>query len=83
MKIISTTMMRKHISEVVDTVKCEDSVFGIGRRNKVEAIIMKFPQHFNKNVSEITNINANSKSLSFLKNEPDLYSVCDLEKRYV
>lgn len=83
MKIISTTMMRKYISEVVDTVKCENSVFGIGRRNKVEAIIMKFPQHFNKKVSEVTNINANSKSFNFLKDEPDLYSVCDLKDKYV
>ncbi len=83
MKIITTTMLRKHISEVVNTVKCEDSVFGIGRRNKVEAIIMKFPQHFNKNVSEVTNTNANSKSFNFLKDEPDLYKIGDLKKKYV
>ncbi len=76
-------MLRKHISEVVNTVKCEDSVFGIGRRNKVEAIIMKFPQHFNKNVSEVTNTNANSKSFNFLKDEPDLYKIGDLKKKYV
>jgi len=44
---------------------------------------MKYPENFNKELSEITNINANSASFDFLKDEPDIYSVDDLKKSYV
>ncbi|MFQ5661847.1 MAG: hypothetical protein ACE5F2_01170 [Candidatus Paceibacteria bacterium] len=83
MKLISTTAMRKNISEVINKVKYSDQVFGVGRRNKIEVIIMKYPENTNKNLNEITNINANSSSFDFLKDEPDLYSIKDLKKRYV
>lgn len=33
-------------------------------------------------VNDITTINAYSRSFDFLKNEPDLYSLSDLRKRY-
>lgn len=82
MKIISTTKMRKDISEIMDEVTCKDRVFGIGRRDKVEAVIMKYPENLNKNLNEITNINANSSSFDFLEDEPDLYSISDLKKKY-
>lgn len=83
MKLISATSMRKNISEIISSVKYNDQIFGIGRRNKIEAIIMKYPENLNKNLSEIVNINANSFSFDFLKNEPDVYSIKDLKKRYV
>lgn len=82
MKLISATLMRKHISEIISRVKYNDQIFGVGRRNKIEIIIMKYPENLNKNLDEITNINANSPSFDFLKNELDLYSVKDLKKRY-
>jgi len=37
---------------------------------------------YNKNVNEITNINACSKSFDFLADELDLYSVSDLKEKY-
>ncbi len=37
---------------------------------------------YNMNVNEITNINADSKSFDFLAEEPELYSVLDLKKKY-
>ena len=37
---------------------------------------------YDKNMNEITNISANSKSFDFLANEPELYSVSDLKKKY-
>lgn len=83
MKLISATSMRKHISEIISSVKYNDQVFGIGRRNRIEAVIIKYPENLNKNLSEIANINANSFSFDFLKNEPDMYSLKDLKKRYV
>jgi len=49
------------------------SGFGVGRSNRNEAILMKYPSHINLKLGEITNINANSASFDFLKDEPDLY----------
>jgi len=83
MKIISTTNARKHIKELVDSVREKGDVIAIGRRNKPEAIIMKFPGTHNDALSDITNVNAYSNSFSFLDSEPDLYTVNDLKKRYV
>ena len=82
MKLISATSMRKNISEIINKVKYNNHVFGVGRRNKIEVIIMKHPENLNKNLNEITNINANSPSFDFLKNEPNLYGIKDLKKRY-
>lgn len=82
MKIISSTMMRKDIAEIINKVTYTGQVFGVGRRNKIEAIIMKYPGHTNSDLTETTNINAGSASFDFLKSEPDLYSVKDLKKKY-
>jgi len=83
MKVISTSSMRKNISEVINQVKYRGQVFGVGRRNNVEVIIMKYPENFNKELDEITNVNANSRSFNFLKDEPDLYNTDSLRKTYV
>lgn len=82
MKVISSTAMRKDIAEIINAVKYTGQVFGVGRRNKIEAIIMKYPSHINLELNEVTNINANSTSFDFLEDEPELYSVKDLKKRY-
>ena len=83
MRMISTTMMRKNISEVINQVKYRGQIFGVGRRDNIEVIIMKYPENFNKELDEITNVNANSESFNFLKDEPDLYNTDDLKKQYV
>ena len=82
MKVISSTAMRKDIAEIINEVKYTGQVFGIGRRNKIEAVIMKYPSHINLELNEVTNINANSASFDFLEDEPELYSVKDLKKTY-
>lgn len=82
MKIISSTAMRKDIAEIINEVKYTGQVFGVGRRNKIEAILMKYPSHVNLKLNEVTNINANSASFDFLEDEPDLYSVRDLKKAH-
>jgi len=74
--------MRKDIAEIINEVKYTGQVFGVGRRNRIEAILMKYPSHINLRLDEITNINANSTSFEFLKDEPDLYSVKDIKKRH-
>lgn len=83
MKVITTTNARKNISVIVDRVKLHGEVIGIGRRHSIDAIIIPFPSTHNKDMNEITNINAHSHSFDFLKNEPELYSMADLKKKYV
>jgi len=83
MKIISTTEARKHIKTIVDRVKYGGEVFAIGRRDSIDALVIQFPNTFNKEINEITNINAHSRSFDFLEKEPELYSVGDLKKKYV
>lgn len=75
--------MRSHISEVIDEVRYNNQVFGVGRRDKIEVLIMKYPENLNKKLSDLTNLNANSSSFDFLKDEPDFYSVDDLKRVYV
>lgn len=82
MKVVSSTTMRKDIAEIINEVKYTGQVFGVGRRNKIEAIIMKYPNHTNVSLSEIANVNANSSSFDFLKGEEELYSAKDLKKKY-
>ena len=82
-KFITTTKARKNISEIINQIRYKNNIFAIGRRSKIEALIIKFPENFNENVDEVTNINANSPSFDFLKKEPDLYAVSDLRKKYV
>lgn len=81
-KTISTTKVRANISEIIERVKTRGEVFVFGRRNNPEAILVKFPDLYNSNFSDITNVNAYSNSFDFLKSEPDLYSVSDLKKKY-
>jgi hypothetical protein len=82
MKVITTTNARKHIKQIVDRVKYRGEVFGIGRRNAIDAVLIQFPSTYNADMNDITNVNAYSKSFDFLASEPDLYSIADLKKRY-
>lgn len=83
MKTISTTNARKQLAAIVDAVKETGEVFAIGRRNKPEVILLKFPQTYNAEFNEITNLNAISSSFDFLEDEPDLYTLDDAKEVYV
>ncbi|MFA6018194.1 MAG: hypothetical protein WCT28_00445 [Patescibacteria group bacterium] len=83
MKVVSTTVARKNIKQIIDEVRHENEVFVVGRHSHHDAIIIRFPEHYNKSLSDITNINANSSSFDFLKDEPDLYSRDDVKEAYV
>ncbi len=82
MKTISATNARKELGKLISHVRETGEVVAIGRHDDYEALLVKFPLHYNKTVPDITNINTYSESFSFLKNEPDLYSLQDLKKRY-
>lgn len=83
MKTLTTTEARKKISHLVNHVRETGEMVAIGRRNIPEVLVMKFPTVYNDSFNEITNVNAQSGSFSFLEDEPDLYSVNDLNRRYV
>jgi hypothetical protein len=82
MRTVSTTQARKNIKALVELVKDTGDVVAIGRHNQVEALLIKYPRNYNKKFSGITNMNANSDSFRFLEDEPDLYTVDDLKRRY-
>ena len=82
-KTISTTKARANISEIIERVKLHGEVFVFGRRNNPEAVLVKFPDMYNSHLSDITNINAYSGSFDFLAQEPDLYTLSDIKKKYV
>ena len=80
MKTITTTNARKQIAKLIDTVRETGDVFAIGRRNRPEVLLIKFPSEYSSEVNEITNINTYSESFAFLDAEPDLYTVKDIKK---
>lgn len=82
MNILTTTQLRSNLSEIVNTVKYEKKIIAIGRKNKKEVLIVPYPE-INDQDLPITNINAQSGSFDFLKEEPNLYSLKDLKKQYV
>ena len=82
MKTISATNARKDLGKLISSVRETGEVVAIGRHNDYEALLIKFPMHYNSLLSDITNINAYSTSFDFLKDEPDIYSLNDLKKRY-
>ena len=83
MKIVTTTNARKNIGTIVNRVKYHGEIFAIGRRNSIDALLIQFPEIYNEDVNEITNVNAHSKSFDFLANDPELYSTSDVKKKYV
>lgn len=83
MKTITTTNARKQISKIINTVKETGDVFAIGRRNRPEVLVIKFPVEYNAELDDITNVNTYSESFNFLEHEPEIYSLSDLKKQYV
>jgi len=83
MKKYTSSEARKRFRQIISDVKETDVPVGVGRYDRVEVLIIRYPEHINTSLSDVTNLNANSKSFSFLSQEPDLYSVDDLKKKYV
>lgn len=83
MKTITITNARKQIAQLINAVRDTGDVFAIGRRHRPEVLLIKFPAEYNEELNDITNVNTYSESFSFLENEPEIYSINDLKKRYV
>ena len=81
MKHYTTTEARKHLSELVNQVRYQKIIISIGRRDEEEVLMV--PKLTLDESLPITEMNAQSSSFEFLEEEPDLYSLKDLKKRYV
>lgn len=82
MKYFTTTNARKNIALIIDEVRENNSVVALGRRNRPDVLLLKYPEFYNRLVSDEVNFQANSKALDFLRDEPETYSVSDIKKRY-
>jgi antitoxin (DNA-binding transcriptional repressor) of toxin-antitoxin stability system len=83
MKTISTTEARKNIADLVNHVRETGEAFAIGRRNRPEVLVIKFPEAYNPSYNDITNVNATSASFDFWEDEPDIYTLDDAKEVYV
>lgn len=83
MKIIATSEARKHFSDIINKVRYSNTPIAIGRHNKGEVLLIKFPQDANLLLSPISNFNQYGGSFNFLNDETDLYSISDIKKQYV
>ena len=77
---ISTTEVRKNISEIVTHVKTTGKAVAVGRRNVPEVFIIPAPKTYNPDVSDIANLNAASRAFDFLADEPDIYTLDHIKK---
>lgn len=83
MKVISTSEARKHLSTLVNAVRYSNKPIAIGRRQKAEVLLIKFPEHANRQLDAVTNMNQFGGAFDFLEEEPDLYTREDLIETYV
>lgn len=81
MKHYSTTEARKHLSTIVEQVHYLKVIVSVGRHGESEVLIVPKPE-IDKDLP-ISAINTASRSFDFLEEEPDIYSLNDLKKRYV
>ena len=79
MKVVTTTKARAQLSSLINEVRYGNTPIGIGRRNKIEAVIIKYPDSINDRANELTAINEYGGSFDFLNDEPDIYSEDDIK----
>jgi len=83
MRCITTTDARKNIAAIMTEVSMRNIAVAIGRRNRPDVLVIKYPDMYNAALSPELNFQANNPALDFLKDEPELYTLSDLKKRYV
>ncbi len=81
MRHLSTTEARKNFSNIVNEVKYQQLIVSVGRRGVSEVFIV--PAYQIVEDVPVSEMNAASKSFDFLENEPEIYTLKDLKKRYV
>ena len=83
MNIVSTSKARQRLAQLVNMVRYTNRPVAIGRHNKAEVLLIKFPENTSPAVDQITNMNQYGGAFDFLADEPDLYSRKDVKKAYV
>ncbi len=81
MRHYTTTEARKHLCDIVNQVRYQKIIVSIGRRDEEEVLVV--PKITLDESLPISEMNARSSSFRFLEDEPDIYSLGDLKKRYV
>ena len=66
MQIVTITQARKQLAKIIDNVKYYNRPIGIGRRKKIDVLLIKFPDDFNEYLGETTNMNQYGGSFDFL-----------------
>ncbi len=79
MQVYSISEARTMLGELVNQVRYQKKTIALGHAGRAEVLIVAFAA----DEAPVTDINAASESFSFLEDEPNLYSVNDLKKRYV
>ena len=77
MQTYTKTETRNNFSEIIKQVKYGKKIVAVKR----DVLIVPFPE-IDESIP-VSQINEQSDSFDFLENEPDLYSLSDLKKRYV
>lgn len=77
----SKSEARKNFSEIINRVKFEKVIISVGRGDEGEVYIIPKPEPDKE--LPISEINSSSESFDFLEDEPDIYSLKDIKKRYV
>lgn len=82
MKILSTTNLRRRLSDTIREVYEGNKSVVVGQHNKPRVILIKYPDVYRKEFSDIANMNAYSGAFDYLADEPDLYSRDDIKEFY-
>lgn len=77
----SKSEARKNFSEIINRVMFEKVIISVGRGDEGEVYIIPKPEPDKE--LPISEINSSSESFDFLEDEPDIYSLKDIKKRYV
>jgi hypothetical protein len=82
MQVITTTVARKNLSALIGAVQRTRRSVAIGKRNRAEVLLIRFPESTNLSLGETTNMSQYGGGFDFLEDEPDVYSKEDLKTIY-
>lgn len=82
MKILSTTTFRRNLSDFIRKVYEGNTTIVLGTHDTPRAILIKYPDTYQKEYSDIANMNAYSGAFAFLDEEPELYTKEDIREFY-
>lgn len=80
MKVYSISEGRKILGELVNQVKYLKKPIALGKHGKADVLLISLTDEDTIPIGEMASA---SESFAFLEQEPDLYSLNDLTKRYV